>query len=303
MSEEVQGTPAPEAPASESPEVQANVQQDAVPQRGSEVPPSAEVSDVAKSEFKPKNSDFARQFSALSRRERELRQREARIKEAEEKYKSQPGDDWKVRMRTEPLKVLEEAGVSLDYLAQVAADDGRTPDEAKLYGVIQQQQRAMQELQERLDRFEQGQQASQEEQQLQQFVNGIADHVNSDREKYKAIIAQDAVQLVYDVIEQDFDSKVSQGEANPTILSYSEAADLVEDYLREQARQQAEALGLYSPPAAPQGQGAPETAPGSKPSHTLSNEHSTQAPTHRDPSALSDEDRFNRALEQLKFND
>lgn len=243
--------------------------------------------------------NFARNFSALSRKEREIRAREQAISEKEKASTGSDLDSIKKKIKLKPMETLKELGVDFDYLTRVALDDGKVPEQTKKEFELQEE---IASLKSRLDKFEKSSEpATQEEQVLNEFIQGLEEHVGTNKEKYKLIVAQDAVSLVYDVIEQEYARSVEQGK--PRILSYEESADMVEEYLRSETKKLAESLGFYNAPA--ESQGKDSTKPqseGSSSSQTLSNQLNTTKPTEGSQSRLlTREEALARAAARLQF--
>lgn len=241
---------------------------------------------------KPK-SDFGRQFSALSRKEKEVRQRELAL---EQKEKSISGTDFKTKLKMNPKEALAEAGIDFDYLTQVFLADGQIPPanqkEFELQNTIKQ-------LQDRLDAFEaKNAPVSAEQQALDEFVQGLDEHITSNSEKYTLIMEQDAQQVVYDVIESAYAESVKQGE--PRIMSYEEASDMVEAYLRDSVKKASEKLGFYKPEAAQGQAGAKTDSKGSSQSHTLSNQLSTTKPAGSNSNKFDRENDIARVASLLR---
>jgi hypothetical protein len=241
---------------------------------------------------KPK-SDFGKQFSALSRKDKEMRQREAAL-EAREKAIS--GTDFKAKLRTNPKEAFQEAGIDMDFITQVFLADGVVPPASKKEFELQN---TIKQMQERLDAFEaKNAPPSAEQQALDEFVQGLDEHINSNSEKYALIVEQDAGQVVYDVIESAYEDSVKQGE--PRIMSYEEAADMVEAYLRDSVKKASEKLGFYKPEAT-QGQAAAKTdSKGQPQGHTLSNQHSTTKPSNSNQNKFDREQDIARAASLLR---
>lgn len=251
----------------------------------------------------PEEQQFAAKFAALSRKEKQIRDRERalqqqmsameqRMKELEEgrnevsKYKELPN-----RLKKEPLKVLEESGLTFEQLAEMVLNDGKPTPDMHLQEVLTPVQQKIKELEEKLAAKETAEQESRLEAQLQQFMGQLTDFVNNT-EDYDLIRANDAVDLVYDVIEQHHSET---GE----ILSNKEAADAVENYLLEEAKKLVDRDKVKKLLGG--GSSAKETAP-RKAQPTLSNDQVAQSSQPVKPH-MSDEESKAAAARLIRWGD
>jgi hypothetical protein len=265
-----------------------------------QAPQTAQVEpkpEVKKDEDRP---SFAKQFSALSRREREIRQREQQIEEREKAVQS--GSDkyqeYVRKLKMNPVEALKEAGVSLDYLTNVQLSDGEIPQDVKISTEVEDLKAMINALQAKLEGKDKQPDLSPEEQAEEQFKQGMFEHLEANNEKYKLIAKHEAADVVWHTIDELFQQSVAQGKAR--IPSYDEAAELVENYLREEARKVAEELG-YIPKSESTDQGSKQVSnSGSQSSPTLSNQLSTTRPTEASPRLLSRDEAIRRAAELLR---
>lgn len=233
----------------------------------------------------PKDDRFAAKFAALSRKEKAMRQQmqliEVERKAAEAlktKYETEysPYKNLATRIKQEPLKILEENGIKFADLAKMILENEGKPTEdmvaknalGDLKSEIEQlkaQLKAQKEEEvEKVKEIEK----KKHEQVLNNFVGEIKDHVDGAADKYELIRANDAVELVYNVIEQ---YHADTGE----ILDTEKAAEQVEAYLEEEAKKLFELSKFKKNGAAAQEK--PSATP--QPSRTLSNALASQAPS------------------------
>lgn len=259
---------------------------------------------VQTQEQKQAEERFAAKFAALSRKEKAIKQRESqlqqqmqqleqRLKQIEaqgkevESFKSLPD-----RLKREPLKVLEESGLKFEQLAEMVLNDGKPTQDMVLQEYEKKVMAKMQELEAKLAEKEQKEQEAKYEAALQQFQAQLTDFINKT-EDYELIRANDAVDLVYEVIEKHHNDT---GE----ILSNKEASDAVEAYLLEEAKKlvdREKVKKLLQPTAEPK----PKTAPtGAK---TLSNAQAAQAPKQSTAKFMSDEDSKREAAKLIRWDD
>lgn len=263
-------------------------------------PAEAEV-EPKKAEPAPQEEKFAAKFAALSRKEKALRAKEAQLQQQMqemqaklkalesqgkevETYKSLPD-----RLKREPLKVLEEQGLSFEQLAQIVLNDGKPTQEMVLSEYEKRMMTKMQELEQKIAEKEANEAKEREEVAITQFKAQLTDFANTTAD-YELIRANDAVDLVFEVIEQHHSET---GE----ILSNKEACDAVEEYLLEEAKKlvdREKVKKLLQP--APEAKKQPTAA------KTLSNAAASQAPS-TSGRKLSDEESKAEAAKLIKWID
>jgi len=256
-------------------------------------------------EEKKENDLFSSKFAALSRKEKELRRKEAeleeklRLKEAELEDKLsgfQGTEAFQSQLKENPLKVLSDLGVTYDDLTQMALNEGSPTTEMLLK---RQEEQFKQQLEDLRNEYLNDKKSAEEEkynQVIDNFVNEITNFVNTN-ETYELIRAQDAVGLVYDVIEE-------YHEESGRILDVKEAADAVEQYLENQAREllSIKKLGFSQAEAEQIMEAKAEGSEQKQPGATLSNEQTTVVPNQR-TKKLSKEESLARAAALLKWDD
>ena len=258
-------------------------------------------------EAEPKNDEFASKFAALSRKEKALRQREAemesRFKEMEDRLKAyeekenakEPELPLDYKLKRNPLETLAELGLPYDKLTELALNDGKlTPDMQMEIMRRDLEDKYSKELESiRNDLLERDKKA--EEQKYQETINSyVADltkFVNAS-EKYELIKANDAVDLVFDVVENHYNE-------TGNILSNEEAANLVESELEEELKRVMEKAGKklgYGASEPKQSIKAPAQSP------TLSNSQTTHVSTRGDRPLSEDESKA-AAAQLIKWMD
>jgi len=158
----------------------------------------------------PKNDEFSSKFAALSRREKQLREREmqlqeqyeSKLAELEQRIQSlqqpetieettEPELPLEYRLKKNPLKTLEELGLSYDTLTNLALNDGNLTPEMKMelmqQEIDQKYSKQIEELKNEL--LERDKRAEEEkyEETVNNFKNEIANFVN-DNDEYVIII-------------------------------------------------------------------------------------------------------------------
>jgi hypothetical protein len=236
---------------------------------------------------------FAAKFAALSRKEKQMRDREkaiaareAQIAEAEQtktKYSSEL-DAFKARIRKEPVRMMEEYGLTRTELAEILLNDGEPTEKMKATDAEKAIQAQIKALEDKLAAKEAKEEEDRYNATLNAFKTNIANHINNNAADYELVQANDATELVYQVIEEHH---ASTGE----ILDIKRAADAVEAHLLEEAKK------LIERPNATKSEAA-KAAPSAK---TLTNASATKpSPVAR---YLSDDESKAEAAKLIKWQD
>lgn len=233
-------------------------------------PPTPEVPDK-----------FAAKFAALSRREKMLRDQEksyaTRVSELEQKlkaYEEQSKNQVNTldRFKKEPLKVMEEAGLTYEELSEIILNNNNPTPEMLIKRTREELEsnykKDIEQLRQQLQDKEQKEQDARVEAIKGQYMEQLSTFVNGS-EKYELIQANDAVSLVYDVVEAAYESS-----GGKTIMSMEEASNRVETYLENQAKKIFELKKFKQTSQPPKEQDKAKTA-----APTLSNTLASQVPT------------------------
>lgn len=270
--------------------------------------PAAPVETEAEKARKAEEAAFAPKFAALSRKEKQLRDEKraleaerakfkAEQEQREKEYKEKYIDAAVLKDRRAVLKLLEEKGVPFKELAEMVLNGGEPTADQLTSDVEKKLRGEMEAIKKRLEEKE----AKEQEEKMAQTIHGFKQELNAFIEKdpeYELIRAQDAQDLVFEVIETHY--KNTEAETGTgVLLSNKEAADAVEKFLLEDAKKlvdREKVKKLMQPPPAP-----PKT-PGQKAAPTLSNTQSTQVPT-QGTKKLSDEESKREAAKLIKWID
>lgn len=250
-------------------------------------------------------------FAALTRKEKEIREmqksyetKHKELSEKETKYSAweqdqkDPNKDWKVRLKSSPLEALKEAGLSIEELFEAYnMQENPTPEmlirrsEEQVTSKMQKELNAMKATMADKEAKEAELVAQKErdayDNVVTHFKKEISAHVEQNLETYELIQANNAQDLVFQVIEEHHKS-------SGRILTVEDAAKAVESHLEDEARKVFE-LKRFKQPAKPEQSSETKTAP------TLSNTMSAQVP-ERAEKVLSREERLAKAAKMLKFN-
>lgn len=268
-------------------------------------------------ESEEKTDEFAPRFAALSRKEKNIRQRERALEQEVSEYRA-----WKAkqdapkeevqtekelplefRLKKDPLGTLEQLGLTYEDLTKMVLNDGEMSADMQMKLMREEIERdyrsKYEEIENKLKLKEQQEAESKLSSAVEKFKSDINSLVDSS-EEYELIQANDAYDLVYDVIEQYYEES-TQESGEGKILSIEEAAAQVEQYLEEEAQKLFERsnklksrLTSASKPAAP----TPRQSP------TLSNSHAVTGNQNTSTDRmLSREESIAQLANQIKWND
>jgi len=249
------------------------------------------------------DSRMAAKFAALSRKERQIRDRERQLQqqmtELEKRMEAMKSSEGEVakyksmpeRLRKEPLKVLEESGLTMDEFTEMLLNGGSPTKEMEMRDSEKRILSKVEELEKKLADKEKAEAEGKYEQQLEAFVADLTKFANDEAE-YELIRANDAVSLVYSVIEQHHSET---GE----ILSNKDACDAVEEYLLGEAKKLVDREKVKKLFGADNTASKP--APG-KQSVTLSNTQASQVPT-TGKRKLSNDESIAEAAKLIRWQD
>ena len=269
---------------------------DVVVNQDAAIPEGSESEQVASESENYDN--FDRKFAALSRKERDIRTRETELAELEDKFRSmeqEPEVPLEHRLRSNPLKVLEELGLGYETLTDLALNDGKLTPDMQMQLIRDEleadYQSRFNDLERKLEERDVRDQDEKYNSILSGFMDEIKNHVGSD-EKYELIQANDASDVVYEVMEEHY-------EESGNILSIDEAAEAVESYLEEEAEK---LLNLQKIKSRLSGNELESKDDYRQSQITLSNAHAAQA-NERVGRSLSDEESKRAIAQMLKWDD
>jgi len=173
------------------------------------------------------------QFAALAKAKRALQVKEREIAQREEALKTQSpagNDDFKARLKANPMSVLLEEGVTYEQLTnEILAQQSAPLDPQKLRAEIKQE--ILQELEGQFSSRDQ----LQEQQVLSEIEREVQSLVKSDADTYEVIresgAQRDVVNLIHKIYKEGWPDK---GYEPGFVLDERTAADIVENYLIEE---------------------------------------------------------------------
>jgi hypothetical protein len=196
-------------------QVQENTSEVTAPSATADVTEQVNATTEETKPLSPQFAALAKQRRALQVKERELADRE---KALESKSSTSGGEDYKARLKSEPLRVLEEAGVTYDQLTEaiLAQQGGINPE-------IQALKAEIKALKEGVDtKFTERE--TQAEQQVLNEMRREATILAKAGDTYEMVRETQSVPEVIELIHRTYKQT---GE----VLDVSEAMQLVEDHL------------------------------------------------------------------------
>ncbi len=290
--------------------------------------PTIEVKPEEPKAEEKKPDRFAPKFAALTRQEKALRQSkvELKAKEAELEKRTKEieaqAQTYQARQKLKkenPLKFLEEEGVTYDELTQMILNNGEVPAEKKqeqVLAVMQEEIKALREELKQKDKKEQEEreaaEKSQAEQKYNQQIDGFKAEIKefldkSDVEAFELMKSgvfsevTDPIQAVYDVVLEHYeDTKAKSPKGVGEILDIKDAADMVEQWLESEADKIAKTKKIAKKLNPPVEEKKQSKAQSESPS-TLENAHSSTVPS-RQGEKLDDDALLAQAASIIRWN-
>lgn len=274
----------------------------------------------------PEADRQAAKFAAISRREKALKAQEralsARAKELEAqiaaaKEASGKVDDTKYidveSFKRNPYQYIKQHGLTMEQVAEIVLNDGKETPEMLAKQVETKLEKQIRELQEKIAAKE----TQDQEDKYAQVLDGFKADMNAfvtNTADYEMIRATESVELVYDVIETNFNNKIeefedehgrapSMEERRKFILDNKTACDMVEAWLFDQEKAKIDNLrklnktkGMFEPAAPKATEPTVKTA-----TTTLTNTLAAQVPS-KGGKTLTDEESKREAAKLIKWN-
>lgn len=196
--------------------------------KGTVAPVATEQVEQTAVEQKPQQQDqSAERFAQLARKEKALRAQARQLQEQQRAWQEQQAksqSSWKDQVKNDPLSVLVEAGLTHDQIAEMLLNS--RPDDIEMRRVKAELQSLKNSQQEQFSKIQDAQKAAYEQavKQVSREVNMLVD----SNEAYETIKATKSHGAVVELIKQTYDE-------DGILLSAEEAADMVEEYLTDEA--------------------------------------------------------------------
>lgn len=250
-----------------------------------------------------KQDRVSAKFRELSKKERAVQQQQAQMKEQAAKVAAFEASLAEVK--TNPLKLLEQAGLSLEDLLISVLDEGKEPEPEDRLTKAEKRLEAYDKMLEDHAKEQEAQaQAALEAETAQnrgKLVDYVTNFVEENSEQFELVKAYSAISDVMAVMEHVWTE--SNGE---TTMSLQEAVQLVEDQLLEEKQLEAQRLikskklaQVFSPLTTPtSSQASKPTQASNQVSTTLTNKVAA-VEAQQPPTGLSREERIERAAAKL----
>ena len=279
-----------------APSQEAAPQLEDVPTEGGEQPAAAEPEQQQPTPPE-QDPDFVRRFNALARKERELLQRESEMKERLGEFENYQKE--RAKLKESPIEFLESNGWKFQDLADYVLNNNKPTAETQ----VSRLQKRLDEMEaERKAEIENRERQAKEEENkktITAFKNSIKELVSSNNEQYELINHFNAIDTVYDVIQNYYNQ-------NGEVLDTAKAAAEVEKYLEQQFEQAASTSKFkkrYSPIEQALAEASEEKKVSQAPdTRTLTNEAvaSTPSPSQAESTYLPEEESKRKSAEILK---
>lgn len=296
--------------ANEAPETQIDdYTSNAVEELVTEMEKKDEVAQEVKKEEKAETNKFASKFAALSRREKQLKAKEAELskklanlEKAKVPEPKKPEDfdrKFQREFRKDPFGALEKLGIPYDKLTELAINDKKlTPDmQMKLMReeIEDGYKDKFEKLEQRLTDKEKQEKVARYDKIQKNYMNKINGFVEKNVDTYEFIKANEAYEVVYDVVEKHYKD-------SGKILTIKEAADAVEAHFEGEAEKLLKLKKVGNRLQAYMQQQVKAKEPSKKPV-TLTNAHSQQSFEEQPKRQLTDEESKQEIAKMLRWLD
>jgi hypothetical protein len=168
------------------------------------------------------------QARAQQKLQAELKAERQKIEEMRKEY-----DEFQRRksmVAEDPLEALKLLGTDFDTLTQHLLQQGQQPNEIDLLRKdVEEMKAEKQRLLEQQELEKQEQLKKQEEQVYNSFREDVAKYIESS--EYELVKANDGLETVIELMQQDYLQQLESKKPDPTIMSYDEACKKVEEFL------------------------------------------------------------------------
>lgn len=274
--------------------------------------PIVEENKEAKTEEKPKEK-IAKKLSKVVEREAKVAAREAdadrKLAEANSALEEAKNTRALVEsLKTSPSKVLSQLGISFNDLATALLSEDVTANStpSEMDALKQELKDIKNNLQSDKDRIKADQDAALDQNlktAITNIKNVIDTHIASNPDKYDVILSTDNQKLVYDIMEESYNQSVKEvGADKATVMLYTEACDLAENYLTDQLKKLASGskkLKEFVSPPAPK---KPERTSFGRTLSSQVAQVAVSAGSDVDVSKMSPKERLKHAARLIRFN-
>jgi len=226
-------------------------------------------------------AQLARKEKAIRAQARQLQEQQKAIQEQQIKQQS----EWKTRLKSDPLAILAEAGLSYDDLTNAILNS--KPEDVEMRRIKSELEYLKNNQQEQFSKIQESQKAAYE-QAVKQVSREVKNLVDSN-DSYETIKATKSYDAVVELIKQTYNE-------DGVLLSAGEASDMVEEYLTDEAMSLAKLKKIQS-------KLVPQEAPAQQPQSSQKPQITTKTLTNTVTTSskpLSAKDRRERAIAAFK---
>lgn len=175
---------------------------------------------------------FAQQFSILAKREKEITEKEKQYKEMTSKFKDY--EDSKKKAIEDPDAYLAAVGLDYNMLTEFYLK-GKTPEAAKIKKLETEIERIEKQRLEELEKIQKDNDAAELNKKIEAAKTFAKKEIIDSGNKFETINALGQYETVFEVIQAAYEN-------DGTILTNIEAAEKVEEALKEELRQNMDRL-------------------------------------------------------------
>lgn len=245
----------------------------------------------------PKEDKNAQRFAILARKEKAIVQkqedfkaRESAFAVKEQSFKAY--EEAKANAQLDPLKALEALGLSYAYITNFVLNDSKPTPDMEVKSVkdeLAEYKKQQQDERSKLLADEKAKLESEEKQVVETVKGQIFEFLKANPDDYELTNLYEYEDKVYEVIEEHYAQKTK-------VLSYKEAADLVEKYLESEV-DKVTTTKKFQAKALPQPK---EDTKQSTPAQSRTLHNQMQPPTSIRAPAKTDAERYERAMAALQ---
>lgn len=186
---------------------------------------------VQKDEFEDKFLRLTRKERALQQAQAELKAKQAEIEKMKSEYDSFMSR--KSRVKEDPFEAFNLLGVSYEELTKAMLEKTEPTDK------LTEIERKLQMLEEREEKQKQQAKLEQEkalEEQRQKTIEAFQGDLAKfiETSEYELVKANDGQELVFEIIQQDFQRQISEGSKEPKIMEHQAACEKAEAWFESQ---------------------------------------------------------------------
>ena len=243
----------------------------------------------------PPVSRSAAELNRLAKEKAELRREKAELEKLRQQTQPKPElsmDEFKKLAQENPVELARKLGVDEREFYNLYTDKILRGDETPEQAHIKKLEAQLTEFKNKFETKEQEEARLKAEQATTNFRNTIRSHIDSNKEKYELIYANDASDTVFEVVRQYYDQ-------TEKLLSLDEASQIVENQLEEDLSsrlqklakvKKIQKLGLFKDIA-------PESSPEVQPASSSAENKNTIEPAQEDPAKqFAEQRKMNRTI-------